>query len=97
MSQAIRNFAIERLVPFFEFRKVRLHRHSICLLNQSVGSPDLSLAQTRYKSEATPEPGFPQSEPEAIGMLMVSEALNALVENVIIVPLPASGNGLMKQ
>src|SRR5664280_2567990 len=33
MCQAIVDFAFERLVLFFEFRKVRLHRHAECLLN----------------------------------------------------------------
>ncbi len=34
MGQAVCYFFFKRLVPFFEFRKVRLHRHAVCLLNQ---------------------------------------------------------------
>jgi len=34
MGQAFGNFIFERLMPFFQFRKMRLHRHAVCLLNQ---------------------------------------------------------------
>jgi hypothetical protein len=34
MGQAIVDFLFECPVPFFQFRKVRLHRHAVCLLNQ---------------------------------------------------------------
>jgi hypothetical protein len=34
VGQAFRNFLLERLMLFFKFRKVRLHRHQPCLLNQ---------------------------------------------------------------
>ena len=34
MGQAFGNFVFERLMSFFQFRKVRLHRHAVCLLNQ---------------------------------------------------------------
>jgi hypothetical protein len=33
MNQAVVDLIFERLVLFFEFRKVRLQRHSECLLN----------------------------------------------------------------
>jgi hypothetical protein len=33
MCQAIVDFSLKRLVLFFQFRKVRLHRHAACLLN----------------------------------------------------------------
>lgn len=34
MSKAFIELVFERLMPFLQFRKVRLHRHAICLLNQ---------------------------------------------------------------
>jgi hypothetical protein len=34
MSQAFVDFFLERLMSFLQFRKVRLHRHAVCLLNQ---------------------------------------------------------------
>jgi len=58
MRLAIVDLFFEGLVLLLEFRKVRLHRHAVCLLNQwrSVsGSPnDLSVTQTRRKGDDTP-------------------------------------------
>jgi hypothetical protein len=34
MGQAIRYFVLECLMTSFEFRKMRLQRHAVCLLNQ---------------------------------------------------------------
>jgi hypothetical protein len=34
MGQAFGDFFFERLMSFLQFRKVRLHRHAVCLLNQ---------------------------------------------------------------
>jgi hypothetical protein len=34
MGQAFGNFVFERLMSSLQFRKVRLHRHAVCLLNQ---------------------------------------------------------------
>src|SRR4029077_15682735 len=34
MGQAFGDFVFEGLMSFFQFRKVRLHRHAVCLLNQ---------------------------------------------------------------
>jgi hypothetical protein len=64
VGQAIVDFAFECLMLFFEFRKVRLHRHAGCLLNQWL--PDkLSLAQTRRKGDDIPGSGVRQMEPKA--------------------------------
>jgi len=53
MGQAFVKFVLKRLMPFFQFRKVRLHRHAVCLLNQWI-SDDLSVTQTQRKSDDTP-------------------------------------------
>jgi hypothetical protein len=62
---------------------MRLHRHAKCLLNQWLPE-ELSLAQTQFKSDATPDRAAQQLEPK----LLIGEdylpVLNALVENVII-------------
>jgi hypothetical protein len=34
VSQAFVYFVFKRLMSFLQFRKVRLHRHAVCLLNQ---------------------------------------------------------------
>jgi hypothetical protein len=34
MGQAFIDFVFECLMSFLQFRKVRLHRHAVCLLNQ---------------------------------------------------------------
>jgi hypothetical protein len=34
MVQAFGDFVFKYLMPSFQFRKVRLHRHAVCLLNQ---------------------------------------------------------------
>ncbi len=84
MGQAFVDFLLERLVPFFEFRKVRLHRHAACLLNQWL--PDeLSLAQTQCKGDATP--GFAPQQMAANPLIDgdFSARLNAAVENAIII------------
>jgi hypothetical protein len=73
-------------VLFFEFRKVRLHRHAACLLNQCL--PDeLTLAQTQCKGDGTPA-----FAPQQMGRKsLISEGflarLNAAVENAIILML----------
>src|ERR1700690_1749275 len=86
MGQAIANFLFECLVLFFEFRKVRLHRHQSCLLNQWASRPDKcnsdSSQARRYTrlraaangTKAFDRPGF-------------SRSLNELVENAIIIRL----------
>jgi hypothetical protein len=53
MDQAFVYFTFERLVLLFEFRKMRLHRHAVCLLNQCPPM-GLSLTQTHFKSDVTP-------------------------------------------
>jgi hypothetical protein len=64
MGQAIVDFLFERLVLFFKFHKMRLHRHAACLLNQWL--PDeISLAQTRDKGDVTPAFAPQQIAPEA--------------------------------
>jgi hypothetical protein len=65
MGQAVVDFLFECLVPFFEFRKVRLHRHTACLLNQWL-SNQLSLAQIPCKSDGTPGFALRQMEPKPL-------------------------------
>jgi len=68
MGQAIVDLLFERLMLFFQFRKVRLHRHAICLLNQWL--PDeLSLAQTQHKADDIPGSRVRQIEPKAFDWL----------------------------
>jgi hypothetical protein len=50
MGQAFGDFVFERLMLSLQFRKVRLHRHAVCLLNQWL-STILSVAQTRHKRD----------------------------------------------
>jgi len=88
MRQAIVNFSFERLMLFFEFRKVRLHRHAACLLNQWLPD-DISLAQTQYKGDVTPSPIPQQTEAKPLIDGDFSDRLNAAVENaIILMPLP---------
>jgi hypothetical protein len=93
MGQAIVDFLFKCLMLFLEFRKVRLHRHAACLLNQWL--PDeLSLAQTQYKSDVTPGYGPQQTIAKPLIDGGFSSGLNALVENVIFIglgPSPMSG------
>ena len=86
MGQAIVDFAFERLMLLFEFRKVRLHRHSVCLLNQCP-LMELSLAQTHRKGEATPGSAPQQTQPKPLISSDFSGRLNAAVENAIIIAL----------
>jgi hypothetical protein len=53
MGQAFGDFVFQCLMSSLQFRKVRLHRHAVCLLNQWL-SYDLSVAQTHDKSDGTP-------------------------------------------
>jgi hypothetical protein len=86
MGQAIVDFLFKCLMLFLEFRKVRLHRHAACLLNQWL--PDeLSLAQTQHKGDVTPAFAPQQIMPKPLIGGGFSSGLNALVENVIIVGL----------
>jgi hypothetical protein len=93
VGQAIVDFFFKCLMLFLEFRKVRLHRHAACLLNQWL--PDeLSLAQTQYKGDVTP--GFAPQQTVRKPLIGgdFSSRLDALVENVIIIGLrlsPMSG------
>jgi hypothetical protein len=83
MGQAFVDFAFERLMLFFKFRKVRLHLHAACLLNQWL--PDkLSLTQTRYKGDATPGLPLRQIDPKPLIGVDFPARLNAPVENAII-------------
>jgi hypothetical protein len=86
MDQAIVDFAFERLMPFFEFRKVRLHRHSGCLLNQ-YPLMELSLTQTQHKGDVTPGFAPQQIVPKPLIGGDFSARLNAAVENAIIIGL----------
>ena len=86
MGQAIVDFAFERLMLLFEFRKVRLHRHSVCLLNQ-YSLIELSLAQTHRKGEATPGSAPQQTQPKPLISSDFLGRLNATVENAIIIAL----------
>jgi hypothetical protein len=84
MGQAVVEFGFERLMLFFEFREMRLHRHEECLLNQ--WHPDeLSLAQTQFKSDGTLGRAPQQSQPKSLIGGHFSRALNGLVENAIII------------
>jgi len=84
MGQAIVDLLFERLMLFFEFRKVRLHRHSACLLNQWL--PDeISLAQTQYKGDVTPDFAPQQIKAKPLIGGDFSGRLNAAVENAIII------------
>jgi hypothetical protein len=84
VRQAFIDFLVERLMLLFEFRKVRLHRHAACLLNQWL-SIDLSLPQTHCKGDATPARAAQQTEPKLLIGEDFSRALNGLVENAIII------------
>jgi hypothetical protein len=86
MGQAIVNFAIERLMLFFKFRKMRLHRHAKRLLNQWLPE-ELSLPQTRFKSDVTPSFASQQIDPNPLIDGDFSDRLNAAVENAIIARL----------
>jgi hypothetical protein len=86
MGQAIVDLFFECLMPFFEFRKVRLHRHAACLLNLRL-SNELSLAQTQFKSDGTPASGLRQTEPKPLNGGDFFARLNAAVENVIFIGL----------
>jgi hypothetical protein len=65
MDQAFVDFLFERLVFLFKFRKMRLHRHAACLLNQWL-SYEVSLAQTQCKCEAKLAFAIRQMEPKAL-------------------------------
>ncbi len=85
MGQAIVDFAIECLMFLFKFRKVRLHRHSECLLNQCP-LIELSLTQTHRKGDGTPGFAPQQTDPKPLINGDFSDRLNAAVENAIIIP-----------
>ena len=53
MGQAFGYFLFERLMSFFQFREVRLHRHNV-MSPQSVALQHLSVAQIVYKIDRTP-------------------------------------------
>jgi hypothetical protein len=86
MGQAIGDFVFERLMTFLKFREVRLQRHAVCLLNQCLPEHP-SLAQIRAPGDGILRPRPDKRGAEAFGMIVVSQALNAVVENVIIVSL----------
>jgi hypothetical protein len=86
MDQAIVDFTLERLMLLFEFSKVRLHRHAVCLLNQCPPM-DLSLAQTHRKGDVTPGFAPRQTAPKPLISGDFSGRLNAAVENAIIIAL----------
>src|ERR1039457_3107472 len=86
MGQAIANFLFECLVLFFEFRKVRLHRHQSCLLNQWAPIPD------KCSADSSQERRYTRLRAAANGLKVFDRAvysrrLNAAVENAIIVGL----------
>src|ERR1035438_9824885 len=86
MGQAIANFLFECLVLFFEFRKVRLHRHQSCLLNQWASKPDKcnpdSSQGRRYTRLCAAANGL-----KVFDRAVYSRRLNAAVENAIIAGL----------
>jgi len=94
VGQAIVDFFFKCLMLFLKFRKVRLHRHAACLLNQWL--PDeLSLAQTQYKGDVTPGIAPQQTIAKPLIGGGFSSSLNALVENVIFIglrPSPITGH-----
>jgi hypothetical protein len=53
MVQTFVDFVLERLMPLFQFREVRLHRHAECLLNQWLEALQLYL---KTAAEATENP-----------------------------------------
>src|ERR1700675_1583483 len=86
MGQAFVDFLLERLMFFFKFRKVRLHRHQSCLLNQWAPKPD------KCSSDSTQERRYTRFCAAANGTKVVdwpgfSRSLNAAVENAIIIGL----------
>jgi hypothetical protein len=89
MDQAFVDFVLECLMFFFEFRKVRLHRHAACLLNlfDLWLSNELSLAQTQFKGDIIPTAKVRQMEPKPLNKGDFFARLNAAVENAIIIAL----------
>src|ERR1039458_10317929 len=86
MCQAVVDFLLECLMLFFEFRKVRLHRHPICLLNPwpqyEIKCSADSSQERRYTRLCTAAIGA-----KAFDRPRHSHSLNELVENAIIAGL----------
>ena len=95
MGKTFVDFFFERLMPFLQFRKVRLHRHAVCLLNQWP-LYDLSVAQTRHKSDRTPGAVPRQTGAKPLIADNNPATLKAVVENAIIAVLLPTQAGQAK-
>jgi hypothetical protein len=86
MGQAFGDFIFERLMFLFQFRKVRLHRHAVCLLNQWL-SPRFKCSADSTQERRYTRLRAAANRRKPFDWRRFSASLNALVENAIIAAL----------